>query len=173
VGDRTRMEMGPSCQAVNTLDIQKYFNTCMEEEGRQHETPVRPRVAIVKLQTCPVLRLITILLMLLLLFIFTAACSNPFRGSERASDLIVSLGFPGKHLIIDNGNDYVWNHVTIRLNGSYSYTTSLLPRGASSIPLSEFRDEQGHPFVPDSMTPHRVLLDVQEGFQGKPGHFEW
>lgn len=102
-----------------------------------------------------------------------AAPGHPLSSAPPSSQLIVQLGFPGEQLIVDNGNDYVWRDVSIRLNDSYLYSTPLLPRGASSIPLSEFVDADGHSFVPSAMTPHRLIVEVRSGFQGKPGYFVW
>ncbi|OXM82804.1 hypothetical protein [Paenibacillus rigui] len=102
-----------------------------------------------------------------------AAPGHPSFSASPSSQLIVQLGFPGEQLIVDNGNDYVWRDVSIRLNDSYLYSTPLLPRGASSIPLSEFVDADGHSFVPSAMTPHRLIVEVRSGFQGKPGYFVW
>jgi|GEM_PF-6871879 len=120
-------------------------------------------------------------LVIVLLMAGLTGCSSPLQimqgklGGTAASptELIVSLGFPGQHVIVDNGNDFVWQQVAIRLNDDYQYQTPLLPRGASSIPLSAFHDAEGHEFVPSAMTPHRLVIEVQSGFQGKPGYFKW
>jgi hypothetical protein len=75
--------------------------------------------------------------------------------------------------MIDNQNDFVWKKVTVRLNDKYIYKSDILPRGPSSIPLSEFLDSQGGPFHPEKAQPHRLIVDVEEGFNGQPGQFIW
>lgn len=110
-------------------------------------------------------------LCLLLLCASAAACAAPAQPGDPG--LLARLSFSRSQLIIDNGNDFVWNRVTIRLNGDYVYATDILPRGASSLPLSEFRAPGGAPFDPLRSTPHRLTIQVEEGFDRKPMYWEW
>ncbi|CAG7642794.1 hypothetical protein ACFQI7_10915 [Paenibacillus allorhizosphaerae] len=102
-----------------------------------------------------------------------AACSGPESSPPGDPGLMVKLSFSRKHVMIDNGNDFVWKDASMEINNKFRYVTALLPRGASSIPLSEFRDEDGHPFDPQQGKPHRLTLQVKEGAGGKPGTWVW
>ncbi|CAG7618103.1 hypothetical protein PAESOLCIP111_02083 [Paenibacillus solanacearum] len=102
-----------------------------------------------------------------------SACSA--SGSSESGDpgLMVKLSFSPNHVMVDNGNDFVWKGVSVELNGTYRYAAEVLPRGASSIPFSEFRDEAGNAFERRLSVPHRMTLRVKEGFGGKPGTWQW
>ncbi|WP_165842211.1 hypothetical protein [Paenibacillus xerothermodurans] len=74
---------------------------------------------------------------------------------------------------MDNQNDYVWKNVSITLNKQYFYSSPIVPRGPSSLPLSEFRDVQGAAFDAVQSIPRQLVIEVQEGFNGQPGRFSW
>ena len=102
-----------------------------------------------------------------------SACSASESAGVGDPGLMVKLSFSPNHVMVDNGNDYVWKGVSVELNGKYRYATEVLPRGASSIPFSEFRDEAGNAFERRQSAPHRMTLRVKEGFGGKPGTWQW
>lgn len=122
----------------------------------------------------PAMRRIGILLVLLLLLSALNACSLfPDQRSTRNTDLQAALTFSSTNIMIDNGNDFVWKGVTLRLNQHYLLTIEFMPRGISSVSLAEFHDEQGQPFNPQSMTPQQLNIEAQAGFENKPGSFNW
>ncbi|MCZ8522504.1 MULTISPECIES: hypothetical protein [Paenibacillus] len=87
--------------------------------------------------------------------------------------LLAGLTFAKSHILLENGNDFVWNGVTITLNGRYVYRTDSMPRGTSALPFDEFRDRDGHSFDRSRMTPHDLVIDAAAGFDGQPGRYEW
>lgn len=121
--------------------------------------------------TLPALRR-ALLLAFVLALAPLAGCSRPAETPQEPQ-LLASLSFTRHQLILDNGNDYVWRDVTMTLNRSYTYTTDLLPRGESSIPLAAFRDARGNAFDPGAATPRRLTVDVAQGLDGKSGRFAW
>jgi hypothetical protein len=113
-------------------------------------------------------------LVLLPLLVLTTSCSLPTLTNSRSStDLQAALTFSVTNIMIDNGNDFVWNGVTLRLNNNYDLTIDRMPRGVTSVQLAEFRNAEGIPFNPLSMTPHQLNIQVQAGFENKPGSFNW
>ncbi|WP_240420526.1 hypothetical protein [Paenibacillus periandrae] len=122
----------------------------------------------------PVMRHIASLLVLLLLLSVLNACSYlPNQRSIHHTDLQAALTFSSTNIMIDNGNDFVWKGVTLRLNNEYDLTIELMPRGITSVSLADFHNVQGQPFNPQSMTPHQLNIQAQAGFENKPGSFNW
>lgn len=122
----------------------------------------------------PTVRLLLGMLALFSMLILSTACS-PFTNISLGSsiDLQPALTFSTTNIMIDNGNDFVWNGVTLTMNNGYIYKIDKMPRGVSSIPLAEFRDAQGNSFHTQSMVPHQLNIQVQAGFENKPGTFNW
>lgn len=122
----------------------------------------------------PIVRRISMIILLLLLLLEMNACSLfPSQRSTDNTDLLAALTFSSTNMMIDNGNDFVWKGVTLRLNNDYLLTIDLMPRGITSVSLAEFRDAQGQLFDPQSMTPHQLNIGAQAGFENKPGSFNW
>ncbi|SFL37498.1 hypothetical protein SAMN03159341_105337 [Paenibacillus sp. 1_12] len=122
----------------------------------------------------PAVRWMGFVLVLLLLLLELNACSLlPNPRSTDSTDLLAALTFSSTNMMIDNGNDFVWKGVTLRLNNDYLLTIDLMPRGITSVSLAEFQDVQGQPFNPHSMTPHQLNIQAQAGFESKPGSFNW
>ncbi|MCU6798261.1 hypothetical protein OB236_39650 [Paenibacillus sp. WQ 127069] len=122
----------------------------------------------------PMMRQIASLLILLLLLSVLNACSLlPDQRSIHHTDLQAALTFSSTNIMIDNGNDFVWKGVTLRLNNEYDLTIDLMPRGITSVSLADFYNVQRQPFNPQSMTPHQLNIQAQAGFENKPGSFNW
>jgi hypothetical protein len=117
--------------------------------------------------------LLSPILILSLLLLLCAGCTPMSEAVANRQNLLPALSFSAKHIIIDNQNAFVWKNVSIKINDQYVYTTPILPRGPSSLLLSDFRDSEGIPFDPGRWTPHQLIIEAQEGADGKPGTFEW
>jgi hypothetical protein len=122
----------------------------------------------------PAARRLMLMLALFCMLMLASACS-PFTSLSSGSNIGLqpALTFSTTNIMIDNGNDFVWSGVTLTMNNDYIYKIEKMPRGVSSIPLAEFRNAQGNPFNPESMVPHQLNIQVQAGFENKPGVFDW
>lgn len=94
-------------------------------------------------------------------------------SSAAAPGLLAVLSFSRDHMLLENGNDFVWKHTVLRLNGTYLWRAELVPRSPGSIPLADFRNERGQAFDPRSMTPHSLTIEVGEAYDGKPARKDW
>ncbi|WP_426451855.1 hypothetical protein ACP26L_07055 [Paenibacillus sp. S-38] len=109
---------------------------------------------------------------LLLCLVLAAGCGAQDRPAD-SPGLLAALSFAKEHILLDNGNDFVWTGVTVTLNGRYVYKAGTVPRGTSALPFAEFRDSDGRPFDRSSMTPHKLVIEAVGGFTGQPGRYEW
>ncbi|NHN34019.1 hypothetical protein [Paenibacillus agricola] len=122
----------------------------------------------------PAARKMALILVFIALGLFSTACSPLLsEGTGSNTGLQPALTFSTTNMMIDNGNDFVWSGVTLTINKNYRYQADKMPRGVSSIHLAEFRDAQGNAFNPQSMVPHQLNIQVQAGFENKPGSFDW
>mgnify|MGYP000309460714 CR=1 FL=1 len=106
-----------------------------------------------------------------LLVISISACGNTLQ-SDRVK-LIVALTATPEHIMIDNGNAYVWNDVKITINKDYFYESPLIPRGGSSYNLADFTKLDGTRFDPKQNRFRSLTIYVPEAMDGKPGYFTW
>ncbi|MGF7034003.1 hypothetical protein J2T17_004951 [Paenibacillus mucilaginosus] len=109
---------------------------------------------------------------LLLCLGLTAGCGAADRTAD-SPGLLAALSFAKEHILLENGNDFVWTGVTVTLNGRYVYKADTVPRGTSALPFAEFRDGDGRPFDRSSMTPRSLVIEAGGGFNGQPGRYEW
>lgn len=105
-----------------------------------------------------------------LLMISISACGNANESDK--VDLIVALSATPEHIMIDNGNSYVWNNAKITINNNYFYESDI-PRGGTSLNLSEFIKQDGTSFNPKKNQLYRVSIYVPDALDGKPGVFNW
>ncbi len=87
--------------------------------------------------------------------------------------LIAALTATPEHLMIDNGNASVWKDVRITINGEYVYESEIIPRGGTSLNLSEFTKGNGISFDPKKNRMRKVSIYVPDALDGKPGLFTW
>ena len=105
-----------------------------------------------------------------LLMISISACGNA-NDSDKV-DLIVALSATPEHIMIDNGNSYVWNNAKITINNRYVYESDI-PRGGTSLNLTEFTKQDGTSFNPKKNRLYHVSIYVPDALDGKHGVFNW
>lgn len=106
-----------------------------------------------------------------LLIISICGCGKVNESDE--VDLIIALSATPEHIMIDNGNSYVWNNAKITINNSYFYESDMIPRGGTSLNLTEFSKQDGTAFDPKKNRLYSVSIYVPDALDGKPGVFNW
>jgi hypothetical protein len=106
-----------------------------------------------------------------LLIISISACGNANESDK--VDLIVALSATPEHIMIDNGNSYVWNNAKITINNRYIYESEMIPRGGTSLNLTKFTKQDGTSFNPKKDRLYSVSIYVPEALDGKHGVFNW
>lgn len=106
-----------------------------------------------------------------LLIISICGCGKVNESDE--VDLIIALSATPEHIMIDNGNSYVWNNAKITINNSYFYESDMIPRGSTSLNLTEFTKQNGTAFDPKKNRLYSVSIYVPDALDGKPGAFNW
>lgn len=144
----------------------RFTSSCMQLSSSKSDKRRSLRPAVIR-------RMCIWFALLLLLSVLNACSYLPNQRSIHHTDLQAALTFSSTNIMIDNGNDFVWKGVTLRLNNEYDLTIELMPRGITSVSLADFHNVQGQPFNPQSMTPHQLNIQAQAGFENKPGSFNW
>jgi hypothetical protein len=118
-------------------------------------------------------RMVLLIFVIVSTFIFLGGCFGQ-NGGIKAVELLVNLHVTKHHLIVDNGNAFVWRDVTIKVNNKYFYKTDFVPRGKSSFHLSEFVDKTGLKLNPEEEGLRKVYIHVpnMDDYLGK-GEFTW
>ncbi|WP_373231590.1 hypothetical protein [Cohnella sp.] len=98
-------------------------------------------------------------------------CSR--TGQTGSIPLIADIAVTSNHLIVVNGDSFVWNQVKITIDDKYSYEAYVLPRGKSSLPLTEFVDEKANRFKPHFLKIRKVKIHVPDARDGIEGHYRW
>jgi hypothetical protein len=111
-------------------------------------------------------------LFIILLFGFLAGCGDASVPSD-SQPLLADIALTKEHLIVRNGDPVVWKQVTLTINGEYSHTVDVVPRGGSSLPLSRFVDLHGKPFEPGLLHLRRLHIHVADLGDGTQGEFSW
>ncbi len=109
-------------------------------------------------------------LLISLLMLSISACGTANESDK--VDLIVALSATPEHIMIDNGNSYVWNNAKITINNRYFYESDI-PRGGTSLNLTEFTKQDGTSFNPKKNRLYHVSIYVPDALDGKPGVFNW
>ncbi|WP_248930412.1 hypothetical protein [Paenibacillus hamazuiensis] len=99
-------------------------------------------------------------------------CSSSESGGGKLP-LVADIGVTKQHLIVKNGDPFVWRQVTITLDEAFTYKTDIMPRGSSSIPLADFKDAGGESYRPGVTHLKRVRIEAAETEDGIPGQFDW
>ncbi len=113
--------------------------------------------------------LIRITALLLMLAVLTG-CSN---AKDDVYPLVADIQFTDRHILISNGDAFLWEDVTVVINGGYTLHREVLPRGKSSLPLSEFSNHDGR--RPDRIYPrvNQVTVYVGKSLDGRNGYYRW
>lgn len=106
-----------------------------------------------------------------LMIVSISACGNANESNQ--VDLIVALSATPEHIMIDNGNSYVWNNAKITINNHYVYESDVIPRGGTSLNLTEFTKPDGTSFNPKKNRLYSVSIYVPDALDGKRGIFKW
>ncbi len=108
----------------------------------------------------------------LLALIFILSGCNAANGDPMLQ-LNADIAATDKHLIVKNGDAFVWKNGKIIINDSFVYQADIIPRGNSSIAFPLFMNEEGevYKFLPLRMM--KVQIHVPDVADGKPGVFQW
>jgi hypothetical protein len=119
-----------------------------------------------------------IYLLVLISMTVLGACGHEGQpGSAESTagpiELTASLSATKQHVIIRNGDIFVWKDATFILNGNYEYKMSLVPRGSVSLNLADFRREDGTAFRPGKDWMRSLRIIVPDAVDGHAGYYEW
>lgn len=78
-----------------------------------------------------------------------------------------------KHLIVKNGDAFVWKNAKITINDSFVYQADIVPRGNSSIAFPLFMNKEGEDYKLQPLHMMKVQIQVPDVADGKPGVFNW
>ncbi|CAM4426013.1 hypothetical protein FHS16_003715 [Paenibacillus endophyticus] len=108
------------------------------------------------------------LFLLILLTITMAGCVPAPNTMIPIADIAVT----GGHLIVQNETGFVWFDAKITIDDQYTYIADLMPAGKSSVPLSEFVDDQGKAYNRGRLSIRDLKIDITDTLGGKR-HFDW
>lgn len=115
--------------------------------------------------------------MLALLLVFaplvSTGCLTKTGDDGGKWHLLSDLATDGQHLILKNGEPFIWKNPTITVNGEYSLKLSELPRGNTSLNLTDFKSADGGSFDPATQTMRSVSVSVPDVMGGKEGVWTW
>ncbi|NDI36107.1 hypothetical protein [Chengkuizengella sediminis] len=100
--------------------------------------------------------------MIMLCIMILQGCGNQSSQYQ----LIASIQFTNQHLMIDNGDSFVWENSLITINDEYTYEMEYIPRGKTSIPYQMFLNEKGEVYQPSLLKVRNVEVIVPK-FDGK------
>lgn len=108
---------------------------------------------------------------LVLLLLMGCSQSSGSRGNE---GLTVDFAFTKKHIIVKNGDLFVWRDVTVTLNDKFIYKAETIPRGSYSIALELFISSSGENFPNNgSLRLRDIRINAHENRQGSIRSFTW
>ncbi|WP_408008309.1 hypothetical protein ACJROX_27175 [Pseudalkalibacillus sp. A8] len=108
----------------------------------------------------------------LLLFI---VCCYLLTGcqADDEEELIADVTPTPTHLVINNGDAFVWEQVTITIDGIYKMKVPMLPRGRSGYAYKQFRNQQGEGYKPAHFGPKRVEITIIDTRSKKTSRYVW
>ena len=94
-----------------------------------------------------------------LFFLLTAilqGCGNQMEEHK----LLATIQSTNQHLLIENGDHFVWENPVITVNEEYFYHMEYIPRGKISITYHLFKNESGIAFQPGILKVRKVEILV-------------
>ncbi|MFS1515144.1 hypothetical protein V1503_01315 [Bacillus sp. SCS-151] len=87
--------------------------------------------------------------------------------------LLATIQSTNQHLMIENGDHFVWENPVITLNDEYYYHIDYVPRGKISIAYHAFKNEDGHTFEPGLLKVRKVEIRVSRLNDEKDLTYTW
>lgn len=106
-------------------------------------------------------------------WLFLVCCCLITGCQADDAELIADVVPTPTHLVINNGNAFVWDQVTVTIDGTYQMELSMLPRGRSGYSYKQFRNQQGEGYKPTSFGPKRVEITVMDTRSNKTSRYIW
>lgn len=110
-------------------------------------------------------------------FVIMLTACFVYWGSDKKEpdqvELTASLVMAAQHLLVSNGDAFVWERARFVVNGRYIYEMDLVPRGSISLNLSDFHMENGTAFNPGKDRLRRLEITVPDAYDGRAGYYVW
>ncbi|MDP5277006.1 hypothetical protein [Chengkuizengella axinellae] len=108
-------------------------------------------------------------LMLVLCIIILQGCGD----TSTQYKLLASIQSTNQHIIVENGDVFVWENAKITINDEYTYETEYVPRGKTSVPYSLFTNAGGEVYQPGLLKVRNVEIIVPKFDGEKDAVFSW
>ncbi|MEI5908612.1 hypothetical protein WAK64_16310 [Bacillus spongiae] len=94
-------------------------------------------------------------------------------GNQTKPMLLATIQSTNDHLIIENGDHFVWENAIITVDEEYTYHMNYLPRGKTSIAYRLFTNEAGTTFQPGLLKVRKVEIMVPQPNDEKDLYYSW
>lgn len=111
----------------------------------------------------------------IVLWMLSVLLAFSLTGCVRAPDVklpIADIMVTNGHLVVQNEAGFVWFDAKLTIDDKYTYTADMVPAGKSSMPLSDFVDDQGRPYKRGKLSIRHLQIDITDTL-GKKRHFDW